>query len=109
MMMSIKLVRMGLGRKSYLKKRMNTKEKDDKKQKEANGLQRSINMAWRYVKEIGDNSIKSYLTKEEKIWDVQDGAEDLDVPRVQYKVLEYKCGITAIGPNLELQSYIQGT
>ena len=54
-MKSIELVRMGLGRKSYLKNNMNAKENDDKKQNESDGLQRSINIALKYMKEIGDN------------------------------------------------------
>ena len=96
----MELVRMGLGKKSYLKKRMNAKEKDDKKPKDPDGLQWSINIAQRYMKEIGDNYIKPYVIQEEKIWDVQDGVAHLDDLWVQFEVLEYKYGIIALGPNL---------
>ena len=68
MMMIIKLMRMG--RKSYLKKRMDTREKDNEKQNEADGIEQSINMARRCIKEIEDNYIKPYITKEEIIWNV---------------------------------------
>ena len=48
MMISINLVHIGLGRKSSLKIRINGKEKDDKKQKNSDGPQQSINKAWTY-------------------------------------------------------------
>ena len=55
MMMSIKLVRMGLGRKLGLKKRINTKEKDDKKGS------RSATVGYQLGSEIHDiNWGKSY-------------------------------------------------
>ena len=57
---------------------MNTKEKDNKNQKESNGLQWLINLARRYMKEIGDNFIKPYITQEEGIWDVQDSLEHFE-------------------------------
>ena len=46
---------------------MNAPEKGHKKQKEPDGLQLSINIALRYMKEIGDNYIKPYLIQEERI------------------------------------------
>ena len=53
----------------------------------SNGLHRSINMALRYMKEIREKYIKSFLTKKEKILDVQDAMESLDNPRVLLKCL----------------------
>ena len=81
---------------------MNTKEKYDKKQKGSNGLQQSINMAWRCMKEIGDNFIKPYVTQKERIWDIQDSVERLNDAWIQYEVLEYEYGITALGHNLKM-------
>ena len=53
MLMIIELMRMG--RKLYLKKRMDTKEKDKEKQNETDSIEQSINMVWRCIKEIEDN------------------------------------------------------
>ena len=59
----------------------------------SNSLHRSINMALRYMKEIREKYIKSFLTKKEKILDVQDAMEHLDNPRVLYEVLDYEYGL----------------
>ena len=50
-------------------------------------------MALRYMKEIREKYIKSFLTKKEKILDVQDAMERLDNPRVLYEVLDYEYGL----------------
>ena len=49
-------------------------------------------MALRYMKEIREKYIKSFLTKKEKILDVQDAMERLDNPRGLYEVLDYEYG-----------------